>query len=65
MSVEQHIPATAADTWLNSLERAVEICRDQVTFARAMNIGSIAVPVDSLERILNATSTSQPKESEG
>jgi hypothetical protein len=40
--------------WINSLERAVEICRDQISLARAVNVDKIAVPVESLEKILNA-----------
>lgn len=40
--------------WINSLERAVEICRDQVSLARAAGADKIAVPVSSLEKILDA-----------
>lgn len=45
--------------WVDSLERAVEICRDQVALARATGVGQyIAVPVDDLEKILDALNES-------
>ena len=40
--------------WIDSLERAVDICRDQIALARVTGMTSIAVPVDSLEKILDA-----------
>lgn len=58
MSIEQHIPTT---NWVESLERAIEICRDQIAFARAMNISKIAIPVDSLEKILDELATKEPE----
>lgn len=60
MSIEQHIPQNAGNDWINSLERAVEICRDQISFARAMKVEKIAVPADSLEKILDALPAATP-----